>query len=68
MTVRLVKTVKFLIPDDTDKNFSWWAHYEWNDKTQTWQCGDHNSGFMDKHGFPWVMTDQEMTLAMVKYG
>ena len=68
MSVQLVKTVKFLIPDDGDRNFSWWAEYEWHSQNQIWFCKANNSGFMEKYNFPWQMTDQEMTFYMVKYG
>lgn len=68
MSVRLIKTVKFLIPDDGDLNFSWWAEYEWHEGTQVWYCKANNEGFQKKHNMPWEMTEQEMTLAMMKYG
>lgn len=68
MTVRLVKTVKFLIPDEKDTNFTWWADYEWHDLSQNWFCKANNSGFMEKHNMPWTMTEREMTMYMVKYG
>ena len=68
MTVRITKTVSFLIPDESMYDVNWWAEYEWHSQHQIWFCRGNNSGFMEKFNFPQEMTDQEMTFYIVKYG
>lgn len=67
MSVRFERVAKILIPDENEQNFSWWAHYLWDESKQRWRCTDANAGFHTQHDLGWELTEQEMTLVVMRY-